>query len=124
VLAAHREVVDVLTSELMERLLEFRREREWEQFHTPRNLAAALSVEAAELLEHFIWASDAPAETVGAQKTQAIGAELADIAMYLAYLAHDLGIDLESAVRDKIVVNAQRYPVDKAKGSSKKYSEL
>lgn len=114
----------MLSSELMERLLEFRRERDWEQFHTPRNLAAALSVEAAELLEHFIWASDATAATVGAQKTQAIGAELADIAMYLSYLAHDLGIDLESAVRDKITVNAERYPVDKAKGSSKKYSEL
>jgi NTP pyrophosphatase (non-canonical NTP hydrolase) len=114
----------VLSSELMERLLEFRREREWEQFHTPRNLAAALSVEAAELLEHFIWASDAPAEAMVAQKKRAIGAELADIAMYLSYLAHDLGIDLESAVRDKMTVNAERYPVEKAKGSSKKYSEF
>lgn len=114
----------MVSSELMERLLEFRRERDWEQFHTPRNLAAALSVEAAELLEHFIWASDAQVGTLASEKRRAIGAELADIAMYLAYLAHDLNIDLDSAVRDKIVVNAERYPVEKARGSSKKYSEL
>jgi NTP pyrophosphatase (non-canonical NTP hydrolase) len=114
----------MLAQDLIDALLAFRRERDWEQFHSPRNLAAALSVEAAELLEHFIWASDAEAAAVAADKRRAIEAEIADVAMYLSYLACDLGIDVDAAVRAKLALNAERYPVDKAKGSSRKYTEL
>lgn len=114
----------MLKQELVDALLAFRRARDWEQFHSPRNLAAALSVEAAELLEHFIWASDAGVGEVVAEKRASIEAEIADVAMYLTYLAQDLGIDIDAAVRAKLAVNAQRYPEDKAKGSSRKYSEL
>jgi len=114
----------MLRQDIVDTLLAFRRERDWKQFHSPRNLAAALSVEAAELLEHFIWASDAGVDAVVADKRKAIEQEIADIAMYLTYLAHDLGIDIDAAARAKLALNAERYPVDKAKGSSRKYTEL
>ena len=114
----------MLAADIIADLLIFRRQRDWEQFHAPRNLAAALSVEAAELLEHFIWASDAQADAIGADKKERIAAEIADIAIYLSYLANDLGIDVDAAVRDKMKINAQRYPVDKARSSSRKYSDL
>jgi NTP pyrophosphatase (non-canonical NTP hydrolase) len=114
----------VLRKDLVDALLAFRRERDWEQFHSPRNLAAALSVEAAELLEHFIWATDAGADAIVAEKRRAIEAEIADIAMYLTYLIQDLGVDIDAAVQSKLAVNAQRYPVEQARGSSRKYTDL
>jgi NTP pyrophosphatase (non-canonical NTP hydrolase) len=114
----------VLDEGLIAKLLEFRRARQWEQFHSARNLAAALSVEAAELLEHFVWASDAEVDAVVADKRAQIEAEIADVAIYLAYLAHDLGVDIDAAVRAKIEKNAERYPVEKSRASSKKYSDL
>jgi NTP pyrophosphatase (non-canonical NTP hydrolase) len=113
----------VISQQTLAALLAFRREREWEQFHSARNLAAALSVEAAELLEHFIWASDATVASIVAENKPRLAAEIADVAIYLAYLAHDLGIDVDAAVRDKMRVNARRYPVDQARGSSRKYSD-
>lgn len=123
--AGHDErVSDMLRADLVEALLAFRRERDWEQFHTPRNLAAALSVEAAELLEHFLWTPDGGVDAVAAEKRAAIAAEIADVAMYLTYLAHDLGIDIDAAAQAKLAVNAERYPVAKARGSSRKYTEL
>ena len=114
----------MLNAKLVADLLAFRKERDWEQFHSPRNLAAALSVEAAELLEHFIWAADAQVDAIVAAKKAAIAAELADVAIYLSYLAHDLGIDIDLAVREKLQANAERYPADRARGSSRKYSDL
>jgi NTP pyrophosphatase (non-canonical NTP hydrolase) len=114
----------MLTEAIIAELLAFRRQRDWEQFHSPRNLAAALSVEAAELLEHFIWASDARVDAIVAEKKPRLAAEIADIAIYLSYLANDLGIDIDAAVRDKVKVNAERYPIAKARGSSRKYSDL
>jgi NTP pyrophosphatase (non-canonical NTP hydrolase) len=114
----------MLNDDLVADLLAFRKERDWEQFHSARNLAAALSVEAAELLEHFIWAGDADVASVAAAKRDRIAAEIADVAIYLSYLAHDLGIDIDAAVHAKLRTNAERYPVAKARGSSTKYSDL
>lgn len=114
----------MLNDLLRQELLEFRREREWEQFHNPRNLATALMVEAAELLEPFRWASEGQAREIVQTRRGEMADELADIAILLTYLTHDLGIDLNAAVASKIQANAQKYPVDKARGSNKKYTEL
>lgn len=114
----------MLSNTLLEALLEFRRERDWEQFHSARNLAASISVEAAELLESFIWASDEQVQEIVRSRHAEITEEIADIAILLTYLAHDLSIDINAAVRKKIQVNATKYPVEKARGSNKKYSDL
>ena len=114
----------MLTPDLVNALLEFRRVRDWEQFHTPRNLASALSVEAAELLEHFVWASDQQVPRITEERRAAIMAEVADIAILLTYLVHDLSIDLEAAVSEKMAVNERKYPPAKAYGSNKKYTDL
>lgn len=105
-------------------LLEFRRIRDWEQFHNPRNLVTAISVEAAELLEPFRWASEAQACDIVKERHAEIADEIADIAILLTYLAHDLAINIDEAVASKIQANAKKYPVEKARGSNKKYSEL
>lgn len=114
----------MLTKKLLDVLLEFRRDRDWEQFHTPRNLATAISVEASELLEPFRWASDQHVPEIVQTYRNEIADEIADIAILLTYLAHDLSIDIDEAVAAKICSNAEKYPVEKARGSSKKYSEL
>ncbi|WP_220636389.1 nucleotide pyrophosphohydrolase [Georgfuchsia toluolica] len=114
----------MLSKTLIAELLKFRSVRDWEQFHSARNLASAISVEAAELLESFIWASDNQvAEIAGTRHTE-ISDEIADIAILLTYLAHDLSIDIDVAVKNKIQINAEKYPVEKARGSNKKYSDL
>ncbi len=102
----------MLADETVEQLMAFRREREWEQFHTPKNLAIAISVEAAELLEQFQWSSD----DASVDATEAIRHEMADVAILLTYLAKDLGVDLDSAVRAKLVLNAAKYPVERNRG--------
>jgi NTP pyrophosphatase (non-canonical NTP hydrolase) len=109
---------------LVEELLKFRSARDWEQFHSARNLAAAITVEAAELLESFIWASDQQVPEIAGTRRAAISDEIADIAILLTYLAHDLSVDINVAVKEKLQANAKKYPVDKARGSNKKYSEL
>jgi NTP pyrophosphatase (non-canonical NTP hydrolase) len=114
----------LLSERLRNELIEFRRCRDWEQFHTPRNLATALSIEAAELLEPFRWASDLRAGEIVKERRAEIADEIADIAILLTYLSHDLGIEIEAAVAAKILANAEKYPIEKARGSSKKYSEL
>ncbi len=103
--------------------LEFRRARDWEQFHTPRNLAIAISVEAGELLEQFQWLISPDARPAD-ESTLLIEQEVADIAILLSYLANDLGIDIDSAVQRKLALNAQRYPVDKSRGTATKYNKL
>lgn len=103
--------------------LEFRRARDWEQFHTPRNLAIAISVEAGELLEQFQWLISPDARPAD-ERTSLIEQEVADIAILLSYLANDLGIDIDSAVQRKLALNAQRYPVDKSRGTATKYNKL
>ena len=115
---------DKTISELAAALRRFAAERDWEQFHSPRNLAAALSVEAGEVLEHFQWLNDEQSRSISADKRNQIALELADVLLYLIRLADCLDIDLIEAARHKIVINADKYPIDRVSGSSKKYTEL
>lgn len=111
-------------AQLRDRLRQFAAEREWQQFHAPKNLAMALSVEAAELLEHFQWLSEDASRQLPGAKLAKVREELADVLLYLVRLADELGVDLAAAARDKIEVNASKYPVDKARGTSRKSTEL
>jgi len=95
---------------LTQDLRDFAKARDWEQFHSPKNLAAALSVEAAELLEHFQWLTEAQSRSLEAEQRDEVGAEMADVFLYLLQLADKLGIDLIDAAKRKMVVNAQKYP--------------
>jgi dCTP diphosphatase len=105
-------------------LRRFAAARDWEQFHTPKNLAMALSVEAAELLEHFQWLTPVESAGLDARRKRAVEGEIADVLLYLTRLADVLGIDAIAAARRKIRVNARRYPVRHAKGNARKYSEF
>ena len=109
---------------LQKALREFARERDWEQFHTPKNLATALSVEAAELLEHFQWLTDEQSRTLDDAKRTAVGEELADVLLYLLQLADKLDIDPLQAAERKLRLNAEKYPAERARGRSDKYTEL
>lgn len=113
-------------AEIRSKVLAFARERDWEQFHSPKNLSMALAAEAGELMEHFLWASpEASAEISRAPaRRRAIQEELADVVIYALEFANITGIDLAAAIEAKMRVNAARYPVDKAKGNSAKYTEL
>lgn len=91
-------------------LRDFARDRHWEPFHSPKNLAAALSVEAAELLEHFQWLTEAQSRELPADKRAEVGTEIADVLLYLLQLADQLGIDPVEAARSKMVANARKYP--------------
>lgn len=110
--------------ELVKEVQEFAREREWEPFHSPKNLAMALSVECAELMEHFQWLTESQSRRLGKAKLQEVSTELADVQIYLIRLAHVLGVDLIEASNAKLVVNARKYPVSKSKGKATKYSDL
>lgn len=114
---------DVLL-ELRNVLRQFASDRDWDKFHSPKNLALALSVEAAELLEHFQWLSDAESAELPVATRMKVREELADVLLYLIRLADKLNVDLASAAADKIQINAAKYPVEKAHGSSKKYTEF
>lgn len=98
-------------------------ERDWDQFHTPKNLSAALSVEAAELLEHFQWLQHGRAEELGPQKREQVRHEMADVLVYLVRLADKLDVDLMAAVQDKMVLNRAKYPADLVRGDARKYDE-
>ena len=109
--------------ELTAKVLAFREARDWRQFHNPKDMALSLTLEAAELLEVFQWKEgDAIAQTAAARKAD-IADELADIFSWLLLMSHDLGIDLASALQAKLVANEKKYPVDKSRGSSRKYTE-
>ena len=110
--------------ELRDALRRFSAERDWDRYHAPKNLAMALSVEAAELLEHFQWLSEQESRSLSAQQLAKVREELADVLIYLVRLADKLDVDLMAAARDKLSVNAQKYPADKARGNSRKYNEL
>ena len=108
--------------DIRERLAAFAQERDWDQFHTPKNLAMALSVEVAELVEHYQWLpSGADAELDDAKRT-GIRHELADVLMYLVRLADKSGVDLHAAVLEKMELNAEKYPADQVRGDARKYS--
>lgn len=110
--------------DLRDALRRFSAERDWDQFHTPKNLAMALSVEASELLEHFQWLTAEQSQMLDAQALARVRDEMADVLLYLVRLADRLDVDLLAAARDKIALNAKKYPVDKARGSSRKYTDL
>ncbi len=107
------------------RLREFAAERDWQQFHSPKNLAMALIVEAAELVEHFQWLSErqSESENLSPQRRQEVAHELADILVYLVRLADRLDIDLLQSVDEKLKLNAEKYPAERVRGSAKKYTE-
>jgi dCTP diphosphatase len=111
-------------SDVLSQLVRFRDERDWAQFHTPRNLAAALAVEAAELQELMLWKSDAEVDELLTRRRQDVERECADVMIYALLLCQAIGADPEAIVREKLVVNGQKYPVDKARGSAAKYTEL
>ena len=109
---------------LTQALRTFAQEREWGPFHSPKNLACALSVEAAELLEHFQWLTDVQSQALKDDKKSEVAAEAADVFLYLLQLCDKLNIDLMDAAQRKLLTNAEKYPVDKARGSAKKYTDL
>jgi NTP pyrophosphatase (non-canonical NTP hydrolase) len=110
--------------EARQRLREFSLQRDWDQFHSPKNLAMALIVEAAELVEHFQWLTEAQSAALPADKLDAVAQEVADVQIFLIRLADRLDIDLEAAVAAKLAVNEQKYPVEKARGNALKYTEF
>lgn len=109
---------------LRDALRAFAAERDWERFHTPKNLAMALAGEAGEVIEHFQWLSADESAALPAQTRGEVALELADVLLYLVRLADVLGVDLADAARTKMRINADRYPVDKARGRSEKYDRL
>jgi len=111
-------------TQLRDALREFAAERDWDKFHSPKNLASALSVEAAELLERFQWLTEDESRTLPPADLARVREEMADVLNYLVRLADKLDVNLLDAAREKIKLNAQKYPVDKARGSAKKYSEI
>ncbi len=108
---------------LRDRLRAFAAERDWDQFHSPKNLSMALMVEAAELMEHFQWLTEAQSAELHPEAKQAVGEELADILLYLVRLSDKLGVDLREAALLKLEKNAAKYPADKVRGSAKRYSD-
>ncbi len=114
------------TAELKARVLAFARERDWEQFHAPKNLSMALAAEAGELMEHFLWATPEQSQAIvrDAEKRRKIEAELADVVIYALEFANITGIDVAAAIERKMAENAQKYPVEKSRGRSDKYTEL
>jgi NTP pyrophosphatase (non-canonical NTP hydrolase) len=114
----------MLSDQLLQELLAFRKERDWEQFHNLRTLSTSIALEAAELMENTQWATDAELPAVVAERREAIAEEIADIAILLSYLTRDLNVDIEEAVRGKLLKNALKYPVEKAKGVATKYDML
>jgi dCTP diphosphatase len=109
---------------LRDRLRDFAAAREWDPFHSPKNLAMALSVEAGELLEIFQWLTEEQSRALEPRAQAAASDEIADVLLYLIRLADKLGIDPVAAAQRKMIENAKKYPADKARGNSKKYTEL
>ena len=113
-------------ADLKTRVLSFVRERDWEQFHTPKNLSMALAAETGELMEHFLWATPEQSAAIAADpaKRAKIADELADVVIYALEFANITGLDVAAAIETKMAANAKKYPVEKAKGRSEKYTEL
>ena len=112
--------VETLTAEIRA----FRDARDWRQFHSPKELAVAITAESGELLQHFVWQSSEQSEQRACDRRDAIADEIADVAILLLELADNLELDLAQVIRAKLARNEQRYPVDKARGSNRKYNEL
>ena len=114
----------MLTKEAMAELLAFRADRDWEQFHTPRNISASICIEASELLEIFQWAKDEDLKDIVEARREEVEFEVADLVMLLSYFCHDHNIDIEEVLRRKMVINKKKYPVEKSRGVSTKYDRL
>jgi NTP pyrophosphatase (non-canonical NTP hydrolase) len=110
--------------DLAPRLRRFAEERDWEQFHSPKNLAMAIAAEAGELLEHFQWLSEAESRDLPHAQREQVALEMADVLLYLVRLADRLGVDLLSAAHRKIDLNAEKYPAEQARGHARKYTDL
>lgn len=108
---------------LAARLRQFAKDRDWEQFHSPKNISMALSVEVAELLEHFQWLTEQESRELNKETQAEVAQELADVFIYLVRLADQLDIDLLAAADEKLQVNEAKYPADRVRGSSKKYTD-
>ena len=103
-------------NKLLPELLKFQKERDWKKFHTPENLAKSISIEAAELLEHFQWGKE--------YDVSEVGEELADVLIYCMYMADALDLDINKIIIDKMEKNAKKYPVEKSRGNALKYTEF
>jgi NTP pyrophosphatase (non-canonical NTP hydrolase) len=116
----------VTIAELKGRILAFARERDWEQFHAPKNLSMALAAEAAELMEHFLWASPEKSREIAndPSKRPKIAEELADVVIYALEFANSTGLDVAGAIEEKMAANARKYPVEKSRGRAEKYTDL
>ena len=110
-------------AELQRRLAEFAAARDWDQFHSPKNLAMALAVEAAELVEEFQWLTEEQSRALDPERRERVRLEAADVLIYLLRLADKLEIDLLRAADDKIAQNEQKYPADRVRGSPRKYTD-
>ena len=113
-------------AELKARVLAFAQERDWEQFHAPKNLSMALAAEAAELMEHFLWSTPEQSRAIaqdGAKRAR-IAEELADVVIYALEFANATGLDVAAVIEAKMAANARKYPVEKARGRAEKYTEL
>jgi NTP pyrophosphatase (non-canonical NTP hydrolase) len=111
-------------NELIKKINQFAQERDWEQFHSPKNLVMALSVEASELMEEFLWLTEEQSRNLQSDKLDRVKDEIGDVLNYTLRLCSKLNIDPLAAVADKIEKNGKKYPVELAKGSMKKYTEL
>ena len=114
----------MINQETIDRILKFRNDRDWGQFHTIKDLCLGLNIEVSELQEIFLWKDDKELKKTISTKKESIGDELADIFIFLAYISNDLNIDLNEAINRKIDKNGNKYPIAESRGSNKKYNEL
>ena len=114
---------DISIEQLRQQIRDFASARDWDQFHSPKNLSMAMIVEAAELVEHFQWLTEEQSQSLADDKRAEVENELADIFVYLIRMADKLDIDLLDAANKKLKINAEKYPADKVRGSAKKYTE-
>lgn len=110
-----------MNQETIDQILKFRDDRDWKQFHNPKDLAISISLEAAELLEVFQWSAE---DVTCSDKIDKIKEELADVANYCVLMANACGLDLDEIIREKIKRNEEKYPIEKSKGSKRKYTNL
>lgn len=115
---------EVSIAQLKEKVAHFVQERDWNQFHSPKNLSMAIAAEAAELMEKFLWVEPRDSDAEVANNREEVEQEVADVFMYLLSFCNATGIDLAAACEQKLAQNAKKYPVEKAKGKSLKYTKL
>jgi NTP pyrophosphatase (non-canonical NTP hydrolase) len=116
--------MEIEMDEIIELIRSFNKERDWDQYHTPKNLAMALVVEAGELVEHFQWLTPEQSQNLNGKTLRRVRQEIADVLLYLLNLADKLDLDPIAAARDKLAQNAEKYPVHKVKGKATKYTDL